>query len=338
MVQHRVVQALSLLSKVATVVMASGAMLLGSPSLASADQAPPLQVVASFSVLGDMVKEIGGQHVNVVTIVGPNADTHSFEPTPQAIQALSNAQVLVENGLNFEVWLPRLIKSSGFSGAQIIASKGVAVRKLDGHDHDKTLTQGTAHAHADADADAQTDVDPHAWLSLKNGMIYARNIAEGLAMADPARAADYQRRANKYIATMQKLDVEVTAALDAIPEDSRKAITAHNAFGYFGEAYGVEFIPIAGLAADAEPSAQDIAALVDRVRQENRVGIFTEKTSSSKLVEQVAREANITVGGPLYPDALDDPDEPAGTYLGMFHWNAGQLISVLKLGEARSPQ
>lgn len=326
MFHHRVVQALRQFPGVATL-MVSGAMLLSSPSWASTDEAPPIQVVASFSVLGDMVREIGGRHVNVVTIVGPNADTHSFEPTPQALQALANAKVLVANGLNFEAWLPRLIKSSGFSGAHIVASKGVPVRKLGDHDHDETVTGGTArHQH-------EGDVDPHAWQNLQNGMIYARNIADGLALADPKRAADYQRRAKKYVANIQKLDVEVGAALNAIPEYCRRAITAHDAFGYFGDAYGVEFIPIAGLAADAEPSAQDIAALVDRIRKEKQVGVFTEKTSNPKLVQQLAREADIAVGGPLFSDALDDPDEPAGTYLGMFHWNAGQLISVLKLGE-----
>lgn len=331
MFYHRVVQTLCQLSKVVTVLMASSAVLVSSPSSAGGDEAPLLQVVASFSVLGDITKEIGGQYVNVVTIVGPNADTHSFEPTPQAVQALANAQVLVANGLNYETWLPRLIKSSGFSGTHIVASEGVALRKLDDHADAETA------AHAEAHHQHVGDIDPHAWQSLKNGMIYARNIADGLALADPARAVDYQRRVKKYVTTMQKLDVEVSAALRAIPEEYRKAITAHDAFGYFGDAYGVEFIPVAGLASDAEPSAQDIAALVDRLRQEKRVGIFTEKTSSPKLVEQLAREADIAVGGPLYSDALDNPDEPAGTYLGMFHWNAGHLISVLKSDETKTP-
>lgn len=319
MFHHRVFQMARLLS-VAVTLTALGVM-FSRPSLASDDDAALLQVVASFSILGDMVKEIGGRHVNVVTIVGPNADTHSFEPTPQSIQALARAQVLVENGLGFETWLPRLVESSGFKGVRVVASKGIRLRELAvGHD-DAALAHN--------DAQPNVNIDPHAWQNLQSGMIYARNIADGLAHADPDHAADYQRRVKKYVAKMEKLDVEVRAALDAIPAAYRKAITPHDAFGYFGEAYGVEFIPVAGVTADAEPSAQEVAALVDRARQKKRVGIFTEKTSSPKLVEQLAREADIVVGGPLFPDALDFPDEPAGTYLGMFHWNAGQLISTL---------
>lgn len=317
----------------------SSVMMFAGVAQAATDDLPPLEVVASFSILGDMVSEIGGRHVNVVTIVGPNADSHSFEPTPQAIQSLAKAQVLVANGLNFETWLPRLIESSGFSGAHIVASEGVSIRALsdDGHDfyadgapEDNEEHQEGHHHHG--------QIDPHAWQNLKNGMIYVQNIVAGLAQADPARASHYERRAKKYLATMQKLDVEVSAALSAIPPEHRKVITAHDAFGYFADAYGVEFIPVAGLSQSAEPSAKEVAALIDRARQEKRVGIFTEKTSSSKLIEQLAREAGITVGGPLYSDALDDADQPAGTYLGMFHWNAGQFISVLKSEEPLRPE
>lgn len=307
--------------------MLSCAVLQGSPALLHADELPPLEVVASFSVLGDMVKEIGGRHVNVVTIVGPNADAHTFEPTPQDVQALGRAQVLVSNGLGFETWLERLVGSSGFTGTHIVASKGAALRKFgaDSSHHEADGHDGHDHHHHHAG-----DVDPHAWQSLKNGVVYAGNIADGLAMADPARAPNYQRRAKKYLATMEKLDVEIRSALAAIPASHRKAVTAHDAFGYFGDEYGVEFIPLAALGDAAEPSAKDIAMVIDRIRLEERIGVFPEKSSSSKLIEQLGREAGIVVGGPLYSDALDNPDEPAGTYLGMFHWNAGQLIAVLK--------
>lgn len=321
------------------------AVLFGSPAMTRADGMPPIEVVASFSILGDMVKEIGGKYVNVVTIVGPNADAHTYEPTPQAMQLLGNAQVLVSNGLDFEAWLPRLITSSGFSGAHIVASQGAELRTFHGdesvagkhashseHDHDREHDKsGHGHHHHAG------DVDPHAWQNLQNGMVYAKNITDGLVFADPPRAQYYQRRAQKYLATMEKLDAEVKTALSAIPQEHRKAVTAHDAFGYFGDAYGVTFIPLAALGDTAEPSAKDMAAIIDRIRQEERIGVFPETISNSALIEQLGREAGIRVGGALYSDALDTPDEPAGTYLGMFHWNAGQLISVLRpADEARA--
>lgn len=322
MIHYRVVHVLRLAREVILPLMLGGVLWVVSAPVRAADS-KPVQVVASFSVLGDMAREIGGRHVNVVTIVGPNADAHAFEPTPQSVQSLANAQVLISNGLDFEAWLPRLIKSSGFTGEHIVASSGASVRALQGGD--------AQHGHHHPAG----SIDPHAWQNLKNGMVYARNIADGLARADPLHASDYQRRAKKYVATMQKLDVEVRAALDVIPAQYRKAVTAHDAFGYFGDEYGIEFIPLAGLANTAEPSAQDVAALIDRLRQESRIGIFPEKVSNPKLIEQLAREANVVVGGALFSDALDNPDEPAGTYLGMYHWNAGQLISVLKSDKTR---
>lgn len=333
---------------------ALGLMLPGGAAMAIPENAPPIEVVASFSVLGDMVKEIGGNYVNVSTIVGPNADAHTFEPAPQALQTLGDAQVLVSNGLGFEAWLPRLISSSGFSGMHIVASEGARLRTFQGNEvdsdvlkeavkasedkesdsHDPTTGQGHEHGHEHGHHHEHHpgDVDPHAWQDLQNGMVYAQNIADGLSLADPARAPHYQRRVKKYLATMQKLDAEVKTALSAIPEAQRKAVTAHDAFGYFGDAYGVTFIPLAALGESAEPSARDMAAIIDRIRQEERIGVFPEKISNSKLIEQLGREAGILVGGALYSDALDKSDEPAGTYLGMFHWNAGQLITVLKAG------
>lgn len=337
---------MSQFSRGPAVAMALALLLAFSSPGLRADELPPVQVVASFSILADMVEEIGGEHVEVTTIVGPNGDAHTFEPSPQTVQALARAQVLVANGLGFEAWLPRLLESSGFAGTYIVASNGITPRRVDqeqAHAHDRAHAAAASTGHKPAGARGagmqpeqggaghdRGKFDPHAWQDLKNGMVYAQNIADGLALADPGHAAYYKRRVKKYISQMQKLDDEVALALSAIPLAHRKAITAHDAFAYFGAAYGVEFIAAAGLSSEAEPSAKDIAALIDRARQEERVGIFTESTSNPKLVEQLAREAGVGIGGPLYSDALASPDQPAGTYLGMFHWNAGQLISVLK--------
>jgi zinc/manganese transport system substrate-binding protein len=299
---------------------------------------PPLRVVASFSIIGDMVKEIGGEHVSLTTIVGPDGDAHSFEPTPRDVKALSQAQLLVINGLDFEGWLPRLIKASGFKGAQLVASAGVALRHLsDANDNDEIAvgSAGKTDAHSagqDHDRDREHDhgdIDPHAWQSLSNGMIYAKNIADGLSQADPRRRAYYQGRAEIYIGRMAKLDAEIKQAFTGIPEARRKVLTSHDAFGYFAQAYGIRFISVVGLSSQAEPSANEVAKIIDRARKEHVSGVFMENTTNSRLVTQIAREAGSKVGGSLYSDALAPPDQPASTYLGMFNWNAGQLIYVL---------
>jgi len=300
---------------------------------AGAAAAAPLKVVDSFSVLGDMVSEIGGDHIELATIVGPGGDVHAFEPTPQDVRTLAQARLLVVNGLGFEGWLPRLLAASGFAGRQVVASKGVAPRVLTqdeqdthvspGHDAGAAHDQTHRHVHAGV-------VDPHAWQSLANGMIYARNIADGLAKADPANAADYQSRAQRYIQQMKKLDAEVRQALGAIPAERRKVITSHDSLGYFGRDYGLRFISLMGISSEAEPSARDVAVIVDQIRKQDKAAVFLEGAVSPRLVRQIARETGAQVGGTLYTDALGAPDQPAGTYLGMFKWNAGQLIYALK--------
>ncbi|HUH87897.1 MAG TPA: metal ABC transporter substrate-binding protein [Pusillimonas sp.] len=278
----------------------------------------PMPVVASFSVLGDMVAEIGGDYVKVTNIIGLGGDAHSFEPTPEQVRSLSSARVLFINGLGFEAWLPRLVASSSFKGLTVVASDGVKPRKLDSDhaDHD-------GHSHAG-------DIDPHAWQSLTNGMIYARNIAAGLAKADPAHAADYTARAGRYIEEMKKLDAEVRQALGHISPDKRKVVVPHDSLGYFGADYGIQFIPIMGISNKAEASARDVAAIVDQVRKIGGAAVFLESSANPKMAEQIARETGAKVGGTLYVDTLSESDQPAGSYLGMFKWNAGQLIYVLK--------
>src|SRR5690606_29886908 len=183
---------------------------------------------------------------------------------------------------------------------------------------------------AEAGHQHEGDIDPHAWQSLANGMIYARNIAEGLAKADPANAADYLARANRYIEEMKKLDAEVRLALGQIAKDKRKVVVPHDSLGYFGRDYGIEFIPIMGISSQAEASARNVAAIVDQVRAVGGAAVFLEGSANPKMAEQIARETGATVGGVLYADTLSEPDQPAGTYLGMFKWNAGQLIYALR--------
>jgi len=287
-------------------------------------QATPLPVVATFSILGDMTRQIGGEHIRLTTIVGPGVDAHSFEPAPQDIKALEGAKVLILNGIGFEGWLPRVIKASGFDGMQVLASRTASLRHLNETEQQRS---DPGHKHKDA------DIDPHAWQDLRNGMIYAQNIADGLSQADPAHRAYYQNRVKSYIAQMKKLDTEIRSGFAEIPESRRKVISSHDAFGYFADAYGIKFIPVVGLSNDAEPSAREVAAIIKQVKKEKVSGVFVESTASPKIVHQIARETGAKIGGTLYSDALARPDEPASTYLGMFSWNAGRLIYVLKAGD-----
>jgi len=315
-----------------------GAACVSAPVAGRAAQ--PVQVVATFSVLGDMAREIGGPDVAVATLVGPDGDAHEYEPTPQAARQLAGAAVLIENGLGFETWLPRLVKAAGFSGRAVVASQGIVPRKLaaqereavhdHGHDHDHD------HDHADGRGDDAAahhhhgDLDPHAWQSLANGAVYARNIAAGLAAADPEHAAAYRQRAQAYIARIDALDAQIRKTFAGIPPARRQVVTSHDAFGYFGDAYGVRFIAVAGFSTDAEPSAADMARIIEQVRRERVPAVFVENITSPALVRQIARETGARVGGTLYSDALAPSGNPAATYLGMFEWNTRQLSAALQ--------
>ena len=301
-----------------------------------AHAAEPLKVVASFSILGDIVREVGGKDVSLTTLVGPDGDAHEYEPTPGDAKKLSAAQVLFVNGLDFETWLPKLTKASGFAGKTVVASQGVTPRKFaqaaagdkhddheHDHDHDHDHDHGDGHHH-------HGDADPHAWQNLANGVIYARNVADGLAAADPARAEAYRQRAAAYITRLQALDTSTKATFAAIAADRRKVVTSHDAFGYFGDAYGVSFIPAMGVSTDAEPSAGEVARIIEQVKRDKVPAVFVENISSPKLVQQIARETGAKVGGTLYSDALSKPGQPGATYLEMFEWNVRQLAAALQ--------
>nr|WP_242697481.1 zinc ABC transporter substrate-binding protein [Bordetella petrii] len=323
-----------------------GAACVSAPMAARA--AEPMRVVATFSVLGDMAREIGGPDVDVATLVGPDGDAHEYEPTPQAARQVAGAAVLIENGLGFETWLPRLVKAAGFGGRAVVASQGIVPRKLaaqerePGHDHDHDHDHGHehehdhehghehGHGHDAAGHHHHGDLDPHAWQSLANGAVYARNIAAGLAAADPEHAAAYRQRAQAYIARIDALDAQLRKTFAGIPAARRQVVTSHDAFGYFGDAYGVRFIAVAGFSTDAEPSAADMARIIEQVRREHVPAVFVENITSPALVRQIARETGARVGGTLYSDALAPPGKPAATYLGMFEWNARQLSAALQ--------
>ncbi len=322
---------LSALSRRRALLAATGLWL--SATFGVAHAAPPLQAVASFSILGDIVREVGGDDVQLTTLVGPDGDAHEYEPTPADAKKLAAANVLFVNGLDFEAWLPRLVKASGFAGQTVVASKGVTPRKFAGHGHDhgdKDHDHGQAHGHGGEAGHSHGDADPHAWQNLANGVIYARNVADGLAAADPAHADAYRKRADAYIARLQAADAAVRKTFAAIPAERRKVVTSHDAFGYFGDAYGVEFISAVGISTAAEPAAGDVARIIEQVKREKVPAVFVENITSPRLVQQIARETGAKVGGTLYSDALSKPGQPGATYLEMFEWNVRQLTAALR--------
>ena len=283
------------------------AALLAVPQGASADD--KMKVAASFSILGDMVKQVGGDRVDVVTFVGPNGDAHVYEPTPADTKALSESKILFINGLGLEGWMTRLENSSGFKGKVVTASTGVNPRKM--VEDEKTIT------------------DPHAWQSLANGKIYAANIRDALIAADPAGKATYEANAKKFIDGMTAMEANVKAAVAKMPPERRKIITTHDAFGYFGSAYGMEFIAPEGVSTESEASAQDVAKIITQIKKEHIPAVFLENVTDSRLLDQIASETGAKIGGTLYSDALSAPDGPAGNYLDMFRNNIDTLSTAL---------
>ncbi|SDF37324.1 metal ABC transporter substrate-binding protein [Desulfovibrio legallii] len=275
--------------------------------------AAPLKVAVSFSILGDMVKNVGGDLVRVTTLVGPDADTHVYQPSPADAKAVAQADLVVVNGLHFEGWMDRLIQTSGYKGTVVIASKGVRTRTM-----------------VDAEEGGKKVTDPHAWQSLDNGRIYVRNIADGLAAADPAHAAAYRKNAGAYLGKIGETEGWVRKTLGGIPRAERKIITSHDAFGYFGEAYGLTLLAPQGLSTEAEASAQDVGALIRQIKAEGIKALFVENMTDPRLVENIARETGARPGGELYADALSGPDGPAPTYLEMFRHNVTLLVKALR--------
>ncbi|MBF0124216.1 MAG: metal ABC transporter substrate-binding protein [Magnetococcales bacterium] len=277
------------------------ALLVMGVGLAAADPVSPLPVVASFSILGDMVRVVGGDRVTVTTLVGPDSSVHAYAPTPRDIQNVAQARLLVVNGLGFEGWMERLVQASGFKGHLVTGSAGI-----------KPL-----------------DHDPHAWQDLNNGMIYAANISRALADVDPQHATHYQRAGEAYMATMSRLDAEIRQRLAALSPQRRKVITSHDAFGYFAVAYGVTFLSPLGGGSEGEVTATNLARMIRQVRHEGVKALFVENISDPRLAQRIAQETGAKIGGKLYSDALSAADGPAATYLELFRHNVGTLLAAM---------
>lgn len=281
------------------------------------DQQAKLPVVATFSILGDIVTNVGGDRVTVKSLVGPNGDAHVYSPSPADAKILADAKVIVTNGLGFEGWLARLIKSSNTKAPNVVATKGIKPRKLAGkHSHDH------GHSHADG--------DPHAWQSVANVKIYVANIRDGLTQADPAGKATYDANAVAYLARLDALDGEIKEAISKIPPERRKIITTHDAFGYFKDAYGVEFIAPQGVSTDSEASARDVARIITQIRKQKIPAVFMENVSDTRLLTRIASETGAKLGGTLYSDALTDEKGPAPTYIDLIRHNIRTLGAALQ--------
>ena len=308
-------------------VLASGAMALSllatSPAFAA-----PLKVVASFSIIGDFARNVGGDRVEITTIVGPDGDAHAYEPKPADAVAMAGADVVLVNGLHFEGFLQRLIEASATKAAIVELTRGLTpiAFKAEFAEADDHADEAHEQAH---DGHGPGPTDPHAFQSVANAKIYVKNIADAFCAADTQGCVGYQTNAAAYDKKLDELDAEIREAIGSIPQNKRVVITSHDAFGYFEHQYGLTFLAPQGISTDAEPSAADVAKLVRQVRQDKAAAIFVENITNPKLIEQIAGETGIKVGGTLYSDALSKPDGPASTYIDMMRNNIARIKGAI---------
>jgi zinc/manganese transport system substrate-binding protein len=294
---------------------AAGLLALAAPAAA----AERIKVVASFSILADFVKNVGGERVELSSLVGPDGDAHVYTPTPADAKKISDARLVIVNGLGFEGWLPRLVKSAGGNPTVVEAASGIKTRRAEaeahdhGHHHDK----------------AQSDADPHGWQSVANARIYVANIRDALAAADPAGAAVYRDNADAYLQRLDALDREVRDAVAAIPAGRRKVISTHDAFGYFAAAYGIQFIAPQGVSTESEVSARDLAAIIRQIRTEKIPAVFLESISDPRMMRRISSETGAKIGGTLYSDSLSGENGEVPTYIELVRHNIKALTRAL---------
>ena len=282
-------------------------ILLLLPALA---HAAPLKIVASFSILADMVREVAGPNAEVVALVGPGGDTHSFDPSPADAARIAGADLIVVNGLGLDGWMARLAASADVTREIVVASMDVTPRQIS--------------------AAGEKSSDPHAWQDPRNGGLYVRAIEHALAQADEAHTFEYRINADRLVAALDALDDDIRKRLAAISPERRKIITSHDAFGYFGRAYGVDMLAAAGISTEQEPSAGAVAHLIDQIRAEQVKTVFIENMTDPRLIETIAKDTGARDGGTLYSDSLSPPDGPAPSYLAMLRYNIGKLVAAMK--------
>lgn len=331
--------------------LAAASLLAAAPAAAEA-----LKVVATFSIIADYARQVGGERIALTTLVGPGSDAHVYEPKPADAAAVGHADLVLANGLNFEGFLQRLVQASGSKAQVVTLTRGVKpMRSAEeerghghghdhAHDHDHAHNHDHAHDHEhghDHKHDHGHDGghshgghhhgpdDPHAWQSAANAQIYVKNIADAFCKADAAGCGAYRANAQAYTQRLQALDAELKAVVAQIPKDRRTIITSHDAFGYYGQAYGFRFLAPQGLSTDAEASASDVAALVTQIRQQKAAALFTESISNPRLIRQISEETGLAQGGQLYSDSLSDANGPASTYIDMMRHNTETIRKAI---------
>jgi zinc/manganese transport system substrate-binding protein len=298
-----------------------------SPAALASASAEPLKVIASFSIIGDFAKNVGGERVEVTTLVGPDGDAHVYEPKPADAVAMAGADVVLVNGLHFEGFLERLVETSGAKAQIVELTKGVEPLKMqeeheaEGEAHDAAAEEEEGHHHG--------DTDPHAFQSIANAKIYVKNIADAFCAADAEGCDAFKANAEAYTQKLSATEDEVKAAVASIPEDKRVIITSHDAFGYFEHEYGLTFLAPEGVSTEAEASAADVAALIRQVREDKASAIFVESITNARLAEQIATETGLKIGGTLYSDALSAADGPAPTYIDLMRSNIATIKGAI---------
>ncbi|HEX3495032.1 MAG TPA: metal ABC transporter substrate-binding protein [Methylocella sp.] len=292
---------------VITSILVSLAMTVAGPVRA---QTPAkLPVVATFSILADFARNVGGERIDAAALVGPDGDTHVYQPKPADAEKLGAARLILVNGLGLEGWIDRLIKASGAKAPVVVATKGIKPQQMR--------------------EEGRIELDPHAWQSIADAKIYVANIRDGLIAADPAGEAAYRANTEKYLGRLDTLEAEVKREIAKIPPGRRQIITTHDAFGYFGTAYGFRFIAPEGVSTETEASARDVAKIIRQIKAQKIPAVFLENVTDPRLARSIAAESGATVGGTLYSDALSPPDGPASTYIDMMRNNVRELSAAL---------
>ncbi|WP_191084859.1 metal ABC transporter solute-binding protein, Zn/Mn family [Roseococcus microcysteis] len=268
-------------------------------------------VAASFTILGDLTQQVVGDRAELRVIAGPDVDAHHFQTRPSHAEAVRTANVAIRNGAGFDNWFNRLLGSTNFRGTRVVATEGLTLLR-------EAPRPGHNHGHN----------DPHAWQDARLAARYIRNIEAGMTRADADGAAHYRERAEAAVARLEALDGWVRAQIQTVPEARRVVVTSHDAFAYFGAAYGVRFLAPQGIG-NTEPSAQQVARLIRQIRENNITAVFVENISNPATLERLAREAGVTVQGRLYADALSAADGPAATYEAMMRHNVGLMVRAM---------
>jgi len=294
-----------------------------------------LNVVATYSILGDLVQNVGGDKINLRVLVGPDSDPHSYEPTPADSVALAEARVVFENGLEFETWLDNLFTASGSQATRVTVTDGIVLLKVEGeheHEHEPGQAEGTPKAAEHEEGHAHGEYDPHVWHSVANAMQMVKNIQAALVAADPANRAAYDANVQAYLAELAALETFVREEVNALPPERRKLVTSHDTFSYFARDYGFEIVAttLPATAEVAEPSAQQFAQLVAEIKSAGVPAIFAENTLNPGLMERLAAEAGVRLGPTLYTDALGRPGTEGDTFVKMFRYNVRAFVGALK--------